>query len=167
MQKADLLDSFEYAGKTIKVEWFDVDAIEKLPKVKWHQVYAICNLEGRVPVVLYQDAHVNLPGGRTEPGESIEETLRRELAEEINCEVLGWHPIGYQKLNEPGVIDPIYQLRVYAEVKKAGEFERDSGGEVIGYKVIELQDLNKEIAYGSVGERMVRLVGTNFSSTAA
>lgn len=128
--------------------------VEDIPDFEWQQVYAVCNLDGEVPVVLYDDSHANLPGGKTEPGEATEQTLFRELKEEINCRVLEWRPIGYQKLTEPGVADPIYQLRVYAIVEKIGDFQEDVGGEVMGYKLIKIQDLNHEIGFGAVGARI-------------
>lgn len=162
MMKPNLLDSFVYAGKDIKVEWFEVASIDDLPDVPWQQVYAICNLNGKVPVVLYENARTNLPGGHTEAGESIEETLNRELDEELNCRVKYWYPIGYQKLTEPDDPTPVYQLRVYAEVEKIGEFTEDTGGSVIGHKLVNLKDLNGEIGYGKVGERIVAILEPKF-----
>lgn len=73
-----------------------------------------------------------------------------------------WYPIGYQVLTVPGIAKPIYQLRVYAELEKIGEFEHDPGGSVIGYKLVSLSELNKNIEYGIVGERMMKLVASNF-----
>jgi 8-oxo-dGTP pyrophosphatase MutT (NUDIX family) len=158
MQKPDLIDSFVYKDKTIGIEWFDADSEHDLPNLSWHQVYAIANLDGMVPVVLYDEAKANLPGGTTEPGESIEQTIRRELLEEINCQLLSWQPIGYQAVFEPGAEKPIYQLRVAAVVEKNGDFESDPGGEVTGYTLVALDGLNKVIGYGPVGERMVARV---------
>ncbi|HXH04831.1 MAG TPA: NUDIX domain-containing protein [Candidatus Nitrosotenuis sp.] len=163
MIKPHLIDSFVADGKTIRVEWFDVARIEDLPSVEWQQVYAIGSLDGRVPVVIYADENANLPGGKTEQGENIEETIRRELIEEINCRILSWHPIGYQKLAEPGVIESIYQLRVYAKLEKIGDFVSDPGGTVIGYKLVNFNDLNNEINYGKVGERIMELVAAKFA----
>lgn len=155
-------DTFVYGDKTIEVEWFEVTNLDELPNEAWQQIYVIGHLMGKVPIVFYDDARANLPGGKTEVGESIDETIRRELAEELNCEVLKWHLLGYQRLTEPGVTTSVYQLRVFAKLHKIGEFEVDPGGSVVGYKVIDLQDLNKEIQYGKVGERMMELVVSEF-----
>jgi len=157
-----LLSSFVEEGKTIGVEWYDSQSIEDLLNVKWQQIYAIGNLDGKVPVVLYETDKTNLPGGRTEVGETVQQTLERELEEEINCRVVSWRPIGYQKLAVPGMSEPVYQLRVYAKLEKIGEFENDPGGNVIGYELIELNNLNKTIHYGNVGECMMELVASEF-----
>lgn len=148
----DLVSSFEYAGEIIGVEWYELD--KDVPDLPWQQVYVIGDLDGQVPIVHYEDGHNNLPGGKTEPGETVDETIRREIDEEINCEVLDWQPIGYQKLTEPnGRIK--YQLRVVAHLKKVGDFRPDIGGKVIGFTTVPLEQLNSRINYGDVGELIV------------
>ena len=110
-----------------------------------------------VPVVIYDNGDDdNLPGGRVETNESPDETIRRELKEEINCKVLVWKPIGYQKLTEPdGKV--VYQLRAAAKLARLGDFESDIGGAVTGYKLVEIDKLNSHIQYDEVGDRMVEL----------
>ncbi len=157
-----IFDSFVYDGKTIQVEWHDAVSIEELPEVSWQQIYAIGNLDGKVPVIFYETGVQNLPGGKVEPDESLSETISRELEEEINCRVLSWQPIGYQKLTEPDNPEPVYQLRVYAKLEKIAEFENDPGGNVIGYRLVDLKDLNNSINYGNVGEHMMQLVAQEF-----
>lgn len=161
--RPDLVDSFVYNGRRIGVEWFDASTIDWLPDIRWKQVYAIGNLSGKVPVVYYPEpGHKdNLPGGKFETGETIQQTLEREIVEEINCRVLSWSPIGYQKLTEPdGKV--VYQLRVYAELEKIAEFEKDPGGSVIGYRLVDIGNLNTYIRYGAVGDRMIGLVSGNY-----
>ena len=160
--KPDLVASFEYNGH-VDVEWYDVTDKEDLPDLPWQQVYAIGNLEGLVPVVLY--AHTirpNLPGGTTELGETVEQTLQREIQEELNCEVIDWQPLGYQKNTRSGTSGCMYQLRVYAMLRKIDEFQKDPGGSVIGYKTILFGNLNNEINYGKTGERLMSLSSKYF-----
>jgi len=159
--KPNLLDSFTYLGETISVEWFEVDSSEDFPDVAWQQVYAITNADGKVGLVYDASGKSNLPGGKSEEGETIEQTLKRELAEEMNYSVVDWRPLGYQRLiNSSG--DSVYQVRVYAKIKKIGDFITDIGGGVVGHKFIDLSQLNDEIQYGRVGRRLIEMVSADF-----
>lgn len=167
MQAPDLKDSFVYDGETYQVDWFDVSPEQPVPDLQWRQVYAIGNLDGKVPLVCYERAEkpYNLPGGTVEPGESVEQALYRELEEEINMRPTAWHPIGYQVVTEPDG-KQVMQLRVYAELQKLGEFVNDPGGSVIGNKLIDVHELNTYIDYGAVGERMLEIVRPHFTAPA-
>ncbi len=161
MKQPDLISSFEYNGR-VDVEWYDVDRKEDLPNLAWQQVYVVGDLGGQVPVVWYEDGWVNLPGGRTEPNETIEQTLHREMEEELNCRVLDWQPLGYQKNIRADTEEVVYQLRVWAKLESIGEFVSDPGGSVLGYKTVPLSELNQHINYGIVGERLVNLTKNHF-----
>ncbi len=153
----DVKSSFIYNGTHIDVEWFDLIGLE-MPDLAWQQVYVIGDVGGKVPIVHYKTGDKdNLPGGKTEKGEAVDNTIRREINEEINCKVLSWYPIGYQKNIEPsGKVT--YQLRVRAKLEKVGDFTEDIGGSVTGYSLIDLDDLNGRIQYGEIGDRLVDLI---------
>lgn len=154
MIKPDLISEFEYEGKVI-VEWFDVSAKDEIPDLDWQQVYIIGNFNNKVPIVMYDNKGDNLPGGKTEPGESLNETILREIEEELNMRVVSWEPLGYQRLTRPWDDTPTYQFRAYAKLEKIDDFCNDPGGSVIGYRLVELDDLNKFIKYGKVGNRLI------------
>lgn len=160
--------SFEFRGETINVDWHDATNVNDLPHVKWEQVYAIGDVDGKVPVVCYADtiSHAkphNLPGGKfDEPGDTIERVLEREMCEELNMRVLSWRPIGYQYLQNEK-FGNAYQLRVYTKLEKIGEFENDPGGSVVGYLLIDIEQLNDYIQYGDVGERMIESIRHEFA----
>ena len=160
MNKPDLVRDFEYNGKPIRVNWFDINSKEDIPNLNWKQVYAIGEIgdNGQVAIVHYPDDHDNLPGGTTEPGESIEQTLKREIYEETGMKVLSWETLGYQEWIKLGP-DPVssFALRVYAKLAKGEKFTSDSGGEVIGHSFVPLDKLNDYINYGIVGNRMIEL----------
>ena len=165
-KKPDLLDAFIYGPNAdeIKVEWFDIKNKEEIPNLPWAQVYAVGDLDGKTPVIFYDHAKDNLPGGHVESGESIEQTLLREIQEELNCEVIEWWPIGYQILTNTsdrsayeGTEGKVYQFRAYAKLRKLGEWQPDVGGSVRGYRLTDLENLNSYVDYGNVGERMVKL----------
>ena len=159
--KPTFKSSFVYDGKKILVDWFDL-VDQPVPNIIWEQVYVVGNLKGKVPVVLHADRKMaNLPGGHTELGETVDDTLKREMLEETNLRVLWWKPLGYQKLTEPdGKI--VYQLRVYAKLEKSGEFLSDPGGSVSGYKLINLNELNKNIHYERTGNQLEILASRYF-----
>lgn len=151
----NIKSSFEYGGNTYGVEWYDADNFDDLPYEQCNQVYAIAyNEDDKVVLVTYDNDHTNLPGGGIENGESYEQTLRRELLEEINCEVIDWKPVGYQVVIEPNG-KRVYQARVVARVKHVGDFAHDIGGEVTGQVKVEPEKVNETIGYGDVGEQMM------------
>lgn len=154
MPKPDLISEFEYNGKVI-VEWFDIFDKDKIPNLKWQQAYIIGNLDGKVPIVMYENKGDNLPGGKTELGETLGKTILREIEEELNMKVISWQPLGYQILTRPGDDTPTYQFRAYAKLEKIDDFVNDPGGSVIGHRLVELNDLNKFIKYGGVGDRLI------------
>lgn len=157
MKISDLKSSFIYNSTHIDVDWFDL-IDKKVPDLAWQQVYIIGDVNSKVPIVHYKTGDKdNLPGGKTEQGETVDNTIRREIKEEINCKVLSWYPIGYQKNKEPsGKV--AYQLRVRAKLEKVGNLTEDIGGSVVGYSLVDLDDLNGRIQYGDIGERMVSLI---------
>lgn len=162
--KPDLKTSFEYDGQHIRADWYTVTRKEDIPNLPWRQVYAIGNLNGMIPLVINAKSPkaCNLPGGTTEPGETLQDTLERELIEECNMRVLTWRPLGYQVLTDPdGTVTP--QFRVYAELEKIGEFEHDPGGHVVANVLARIDELNDMIAYGDIGERMVELARPYFT----
>lgn len=159
----DIQSSFEFRGETIYADWYDVQDSNELPDVDWQQVYAVGNINGKVPVVHYADSEArNLPGGKfDELGDTIERVLRREMQEELNMRVLSWRPIGYQFLRNQKYGN-VYQLRVYAELESIGEFVNDPGGKVVGHSLVPIEELNAFINYGKVGERIMALVLENY-----
>jgi ADP-ribose pyrophosphatase YjhB (NUDIX family) len=147
--------SFEYDNQLILLEWFDLVG-KKLPDIEWEQVYIIGNLGGKVPIVTYEEGNLNLPGGHTERGETVEQTLRREIIEELNMRIIDWRILGYQHLTEPSSRQ-VNQLRVYAKLEKIGEFVSDPGGTVNGYILIDLENLKNFVNHGRVSDQLIKL----------
>lgn len=81
--KPEIESSFIYNKQKILANWYTVTTKSRIPDLPWQQVYAIGNLNGQVPLItsLTCEKEFNLPGGRTEPGETIEQTIAREMIE--------------------------------------------------------------------------------------
>lgn len=153
--QAQIHTTFTHKAGLVQATWYDLGA--ELPDLPWQQVYVIGDIDGKVPIVHYAgNDRDNLPGGKTEPGETTDETIQREMREELNCTAEQWAPLGYQKcIESDGAV--VYQLRVAARLRVLGPFENDPGGSVIGYSLISLNELNSYIRYGEVGDRLVQL----------
>lgn len=117
----EIRSSFVYDNQTILANWYTIANKADIPDLPWEQVYAITNLNNQVILVSSTNSEkkFNLPGGHTEPGETIEQTITRELVEECNVRLLDWQPPGYQHLTKPDGTS-IYQFRVYARCEKIG-----------------------------------------------
>lgn len=98
-----------------------------------------------------------LPGGTREIGESIEETLKREIREETNMEVLEWKPIGVQTVFElDNKVEPYYQLRVACRVHPFGPFLSDPDGGILENKLINPKDYKKYFDWGEIGDEIIK-----------
>ncbi len=61
-----------------------------------------------------RDSTHALPGGRREPGESFEQTVRREVSEETGCELQSLRPLGVVHLHHLGP-RPAHGYRSYPD----------------------------------------------------
>lgn len=166
--KPDLISQFDYRDAeneihNIDLKWYDIPSKADLPNLPWQQVYIVGNLNNTVPLVQYPEDPDNLPGGRTEPGETIEETAIREAEEEMNCKLLSWEPLGYQSIYENGNLLG-HQLRIYAELEKIADFEKDPGGPVISNRYIQIDQLADQLNWPDVGQRLQDLAKKYFSA---
>ena len=153
MQTPILHGEFIYKNVNYHTDFYSLIG-QKIPNLPWSQVYIIGNLKNQIPIVKYVHASANLPGGGVKSHESILQTINREAKEELNMAVKSWFPLGYQRVyNDQG--NTCYQLRVYAELKKLGEFTNDPDGSVIGYELINIEELNDHIHYGEIGDFLV------------
>ena len=146
MQTPILHGEFIYKNVKYHTDFYSLVGRE-IPDLPWSQIYIIGNFQNLVPVVKYAHASENLPGGGVKSHESIIQTINREAKEELNM-------VGYQKVYD-NQGNTGYQLRVYAKLEKLGEFTNDSDGSVIGYELIDIEELNNHIHYGEIGDFLI------------
>ncbi|MBP6926365.1 MAG: NUDIX domain-containing protein [Candidatus Pacebacteria bacterium] len=149
-----------YTGIDYVFEYEDVDSFDFLKDEKCTQCYAVCFFEGKMVIVHNQEKdHWGLVGGTIEKGESFEETLRREIQEESNMEMLSCLPVGYQKATDMRDGSYIIQLRYVCTAKPYGPFVSDPAGTIDKIALIDPKDHKKYFDWGEIGERIIERAG--------
>lgn len=151
--------SQEYVGKSgVKYifEYEDADSFERLPKGICKQCWAVCFLGDQMVIAYAANKQTwGLVGGTIEKGESFEETLKREIKEESNMEVLRYLPLGYQKVTDTRDGKVIYQLRFVCTVQPYGDFLSDPAGIVTEIKLIDPKEYTRYFNWGKISDRIV------------
>ncbi|MFA5125190.1 MAG: NUDIX domain-containing protein [Patescibacteria group bacterium] len=138
------------------IEYNDTDDFSSLPYDLCTQVYGVCFYEDKIIVVHEGKRDIwMLAGGSIESGETYEQTLRREVQEESNMEIITWTPLGWQKIvyNDNG--EAVIQLRAVCRVKPLGEFIKDPAGTVDKMELINPDDYRKYFDWGDIGEWII------------
>ncbi len=150
-----IVSEFTHSDKVYTAEYEDCDDYSVLPNDLCTQIYGACFYEGKMVVGLEgSKPHWKFVGGTREEGETVEETLTREVLEESNMDVLEQVPIGYQKVTrEDGYV--AYQLRSWCRVKPRGPFVSDPAGSVKEIKLIDPKDCKKYFDWGEIGDRIM------------
>lgn len=147
--------SMKHGDYEYDLEYEEADSFDDLPKEQVVQVYGVCFCGDKLVIGFGGQKHDwGLIGGTIEPGESYEQTLNREIAEESNMKVLGAKPVGYQKVIGPsGKVD--YQLRYACKVEPIGPFVADPAGGVTEIKLINPAEYRQYFDWGQVGEAII------------
>lgn len=137
-------------------EYSDADSFDHLEYSKCRQAYGVCPFGDKM-VIGYGGKKQNwgLIGGTIEEGETFEETLKREIQEESNMEVLSQKPIGYQKMIDTRDGSFVYQLRYVCEVRPYGPFVSDPADSITEIKLINPTEYKKYFDWGKIGERII------------
>jgi len=148
-------DEFKWGDRVYPVEHEDCDDFRLLPRDKITQARAICFRDGKLLLGFGgSQKEWSFIGGTIEKGESIPETLAREVKEESNHEVVEWKPISYQKSVDANG-NEIYQVRVWCRVKPIGKFAGDPDKAIEKIELVEPADYKKYVNWGRVGDRLM------------
>lgn len=145
-----------HAGVEYMFEYQDADSFEHLDKSRCKQTYGVCFCDDKI-VFGYSRGRkeYGLIGGTIEEGESFEQSLRREIKEESNMEVLSYLPIGYQKVTDSIGSEPFYQLRYACLVKPYGPFLGDPMGDIVEIKLVDPLEVKQYFDWGNIGDRII------------
>lgn len=148
-----------WEGKEFGVEYHDADSFNDLSLEGITQAYGVCFCGGKLLIgQRAKNGTWGHLGGHTEAGETPEQTLKREMIEESNMEVLKYQPIGYQIVTSP-TGKRQYQLRYCCIVRPLGEFVRDpdlhSTGGIEAIKLIDPAEYKQYVDWGEIGDRLI------------
>ena len=115
-----------HEGERYDLHHIDTDNFDEVPNELKLKAHAVCIHDGKMLMVHHPKWDIwSIPGGTREKGESIEETLRREVLEETNSQVMDFKPIAYQKIISPNGNKYHYRLQYLCNVVPLGEFHGD------------------------------------------
>lgn len=136
-------------------KWVDGEVSPELP-VK--QVYGIVfSKDGKI--LLKKDGeHYSLPGGKPEPEDSrMEDTLKRELDEEVNVSACNIVMLGYQLVDEQNNIPPYAQVRMAAKITRIGAKRPDPDtGRTYDRVFASPKRAAELLNWGDVGEQQIQ-----------
>ena len=148
-----------YNGKKVLSTWIKTKDVERFQPIT--QVYGIIFNKANEILICKQKGHKdwNIPGGHPEKGETIEETLRRELLEEVDVKVENIIPIGVVKGIFPDEPDSkfLYQVRCVATLKELLPQTPDpDNGKTWERRFIPAEKITEYIKWGQMGEAVFK-----------
>lgn len=141
-------EQFTFDNRTITLTWFTFPLD---PTIKITQVSAYCLFNGKL-VLVRNKRGWGIPGGHPESGETVEQTLARELNEEADIKENQYTAklIGWMKAEDPnnqGAEGKEYaQLRYLVTLNTLPKFVPDE--EIFERTLIEIDDFSKYISWG-------------------
>jgi ADP-ribose pyrophosphatase YjhB (NUDIX family) len=116
-----------FAGRNLTLTWQETGEIPTNLNIS--QVSAFCLNDNNEILIIKNKHGWGLPGGHPESGETIEESLRREIKEEADCSIKNFKLIGYVEAADPqndSVEGKKYvQLRFLCRLDKIAEFRAE------------------------------------------
>ena len=113
----------------VNVVYCEADPLLNLEGKILTSVHAFCFCGDKLVIVYAENKKYWVPpGGGIEPGETYEQAVVREVAEETNMKVLHQELIGYQDVYEPNRI--VRQVRSFCIVEPIGDFVADPDDDI-------------------------------------
>lgn len=138
------------SGGSVPITYRDIDSLDELNGDKVKGVHGFCFCGDKLVVVYAEEKKSwGPPGGATEPGETVEEAVVREILEETNMRVIKQKFIGCLEVFEP---ERTLQTRSVCIVEPVGEFVADPDGDVTEIKLIDPKDMKQYFDWGESGD---------------
>ncbi len=161
-------DTYIYKGTKVINTWIKTDNLENYSPIT--QVYGIIFNDKNEILVCRESDNGSwiIPGGHPEDGESIEQTLMRELQEEVDVEIEGIKSLGAQKVTFPDDANSgkaIYQVRCIAKLRKLNPQTPDpANGNIWERRFIPASEIIHYVKWGKTGEAMFKDAAGLYSS---
>lgn len=142
--------------------WIRTDSLDNLTPVT--QVYGICFNDKNEILVCREgkDGPWQIPGGHPENDETIEETLSREMLEEVDVKVKNIKLLGVQKVDFPNNPtksqgDIFYQVRCICEVDELLPQTPDpDSGKTWERKFVSAEEVTEYVKWQETGDAMFK-----------
>jgi ADP-ribose pyrophosphatase YjhB (NUDIX family) len=150
-------NEINYKGTRVLNTWINTRDVEKYQPIT--QVYGIVfNEKGGILVCREkEEGEWQIPGGHPEEGETIAQTLERELLEEVDVKVKEIIPLGTQKVSFPDNPEKpvIYQVRCIATLDELLPQTTDpASGNVWQRKFVSANEIVQYLQWGITGNAM-------------
>lgn len=151
-------DNIVNKGHAYHLTWIKASTLENYSPIT--QVYGVC-FDDNGNILIGRSSETSqwqIAGGTPEKGETIVQTLKRELFEEIDVEVKDIKVLGVQKVEIPNEQNKThYQVRCVCKIKKLLPQTPDpANGKTWERKFIPASEVTKHVKWGKTGESMFR-----------
>lgn len=150
-------DQITYKDIPYQVSWIKSNNIDKDNVFPIKQIYALV-IDAKTNILICrEDANSpwQLPGGKSEADESINQTIDRELLEEVDVKTKTIIDLGYNEVVNLQTNEKYYQLRFIAYLDKELDQTTDPDKNFIWErKWVPLREVKEYIKWGNAGNAM-------------
>lgn len=155
----------DWNGKEIVVTWIRADSLKDITPIT--QVYGICFNDKNEILICRRnkDSEWQIPGGHPEKSETTEQSLEREMVEEVDVKVKNIKILGIQKAypkEKPNEF--IYQVRCICEIDELLPQTPDpDNGDIWERRFVPASEVTNYVKWNMTGNAMFKDAVKKFS----